>query len=83
MFPSSAGTPTPSFGQRAARTARLFKAFATLDDRPLDASGRPLPSEPESRLTPLHERRPGPSAPREAGCPAAVPSVADLFCAGR
>lgn len=42
MFPQ-ASVPTPtSFSGRALRTARLIKAFATLDDRPLDVLGRPL-----------------------------------------
>jgi len=83
MFASPTRTATPSFGQRAARTARLLKAFATLDDRPLDASGRPVAYEPEPWLSPRHDRRPGVPTARETHCSAPVPSLADVFCEGR
>lgn len=82
MFASSSIPQSPTLGQRAARTARLIKAFATLDDRPLDTAGRPVLHEPELRRAPLHDRRPGTVPAREDACAAAVPSVADLFCAG-
>ena len=48
--------PSPSsFGGRAIRTARLIKAFATLDDRPLDELGRPLDFDYDDSLEPWEQ----------------------------
>ncbi|MEI2701924.1 MAG: hypothetical protein V9E83_05940 [Baekduia sp.] len=42
MFPSSRRPTSPTLAASAFRTARLLKALATLDMRPLDADGRPV-----------------------------------------
>lgn len=41
------------------RVLRLIKAFATLDDRPLDASGRPIVQPEPAYAPPLIRRKRG------------------------
>ena len=88
MFPQLSAPAPTSLSGRALRTARLVKAFATLDDRPMDQLGRPVEYdqtlEPWEQIyagqrpvamAPMHRRRN--AAPRlPEGC--ALTATAEL-----